>query len=141
MTDALHDELRGAGLRVTAGRVAVLGAIDALPHSSAETLHASLGGIPTLSIQSVHNVLADLTAVALIRRIEPARSAARYERRVDDNHHHLVCTTCGSITDVDCVVGQAPCLHPSNAEGFDVTMAEITFWGVCTACQTSSPSA
>ncbi|MES2092878.1 MAG: Fur family transcriptional regulator [Actinomycetota bacterium] len=128
--------LREAGLRVTPGRVAVLEALEAHPHSSAETLRAASGA--GLSIQSVHNVLADLTATRMIRRIEPAGSAALYERRIGDNHHHVVCSTCGTVADVDCVHGAAPCLAVSDTNGFAIDTAEITFWGLCAPCQLSA---
>jgi Fe2+ or Zn2+ uptake regulation protein len=138
MQAELERELRGAGLRVTGGRVALLEALHSRPHSDAETLFRSLREtLPGTSIQSVHNVLGDLTEAGIIRRIEPAGSPARYERRIGDNHHHLVCTSCGEIADVDCVVGQAPCLHPSNDAGYTVQAAEVTFWGLCSTCQNS----
>lgn len=128
--------LRGAGLRVTAGRLAVLQALEAMPHADAERIYRSAReSLPTTSVQSVHNILADLTSAGLIRRIEPAGSAALYERRINDNHHHAVCTRCGAIADVDCVVGDPPCLTPSSTAGFAIAVAEVTFWGVCPACQ------
>jgi Fur family ferric uptake transcriptional regulator len=128
----LHD----AGLRTTAGRVAVLEALDSMAHSDAERLFRTVFDVlPTTSIQSVHNILADLTTAGLVRRIEPAGSAALYERRIGDNHHHVVCTSCGAVGDVDCVVGEAPCLTPSSAGGFTVQTAEVTFWGLCPGCQ------
>lgn len=132
----LEQELRSAGLRVTGGRLAVLRALDILPHSDAETLFQAVRGtLPATSIQSVHNVLADLTVAGLLRRIEPANSPARYELRIGDNHHHIVCTSCGAVADVDCVVGHAPCLAPSDTAGFTLATAEVTFWGLCAACQ------
>jgi Fur family ferric uptake transcriptional regulator len=119
--------------------VALLEALHSRPHSDAETLHRSLREtLPGTSIQSVHNVLGDLTEAGIIRRIEPAGSPARYERRIGDNHHHIVCSSCGDIADVDCVVGHAPCLSPSDSSGFTVDLAEVTFWGLCPACQLSS---
>lgn len=129
-------ELRDAGLRVTGGRVALLEALEKLPHSDAESLLRVLKAAnPQLTVQSVHNMLHDLSAAGLLRRIEPAGSSSRYERRTGDNHHHLVCTSCGAIADVDCVHGEAPCLTPSDAAGYAVTSAEVTFWGLCTRCQ------
>jgi Fe2+ or Zn2+ uptake regulation protein len=129
----LKAALRAAGLKITPGRIAVLTALAEHPHSSAESLRgASAAG---LSIQSVHNVLADLTAARIIRRIEPAGSAALYESRIGDNHHHIVCSRCGAVGDVDCVHGAAPCLAPSSTNGFTIVTAEITFWGLCTLCQ------
>ena len=141
MPQSFEPELRTAGLRVTAGRVALLSALESAPHSDAVALHRRLvAADATTSIQSVHNVLSDLTAAGLLRRIEPANSAARYELRVGDNHHHIVCTSCGAVADVDCVVGHAPCLTPSATAGFAVSTAEVTFWGVCAACQHSALS-
>jgi Fe2+ or Zn2+ uptake regulation protein len=128
--------LRGAGLRATAGRVAVLEALDSMPHTDAERIYRAVSDVlPTTSIQSVHNILADLTTAGLVRRIEPAGSAGLYERRIGDNHHHIVCTACGAVGDVDCVTGDAPCLTPSSAGGFTVQTAEVTFWGLCPSCQ------
>jgi Fe2+ or Zn2+ uptake regulation protein len=128
--------LREAGLRATAGRVAVLEAMESMAHTDAERVYRAVSDVlPTTSIQSVHNILADLTTAGLLRRIEPAGSAALYERRIGDNHHHIVCTECGAIGDVDCVVGDAPCLTPSSAGGFTVKTAEVTFWGLCPSCQ------
>jgi len=136
MPQSFEPELRTAGLRVTAGRVALLSALETAPHSDAVALHRRLvAADATTSIQSVHNVLSDLTAAGLLRRIEPANSAARYELRVGDNHHHIVCTSCGAVADVDCVVGHAPCLTPSDTAGFTLATAEVTFWGLCADCQ------
>jgi len=135
-TARLESALRDAGLKATRGRMAVLEALTDRPHANAETIFRTL--LPTLpgtSIQNVHNVLGDLTAAGLLRRIEPAGSAALYERRIGDNHHHVVCTGCGAVADVDCVVGHAPCLHPSDAGGFAIDTAEVTFWGLCPSCQ------
>jgi Fur family ferric uptake transcriptional regulator len=135
-TAQLEGALRAGGLRVTQGRLAVLDALTRLPHADADSVfRAVLPALPGTSIQNVHNVLGDLTAVGLLRRIEPAGSPARYERRTGDNHHHVVCTSCGAVADVDCVVGHAPCLHPGDASGFTVNTAEVTFWGVCPSCQ------
>ena len=140
MPESPERHLRAAGLRVTAGRIALLSALDDAPHSDAAALLARLRAADaTTSIQSVHNVLGDLTAAGLLRKIEPAGSAARYERRVGDNHHHIVCTSCGAVADIDCVVGHAPCLTPSDTAGFAVTTAEVTFWGVCADCQRAAP--
>lgn len=140
METALDSALREAGLRATAGRVAVLGALDSLAHTDAERLYRVVSAaLPTTSIQSVHNILADLTTAGLIRRIEPAGSAALYERRTGDNHHHVVCTACGAVGDVDCVTGEAPCLTPSDTGGFTVQTAEVTFWGLCPGCQGDTP--
>lgn len=131
--------LRSAGLRATAGRVAVLEALASMPHSDAEHVFRVVeSALPTTSIQSVHNILADLTTAGLTRRIEPAGSAALYERRVGDNHHHVVCSQCGAVADIDCVVGHTPCLAPSTTAGFTVQTAEVTFWGVCPECAASA---
>ena len=135
MTADLPSDIRRAGLRVTRGRLEVLRLLEDAPHSDAESIHTRLRAVdPDASIQSVHNVLSALTGAGLVRRIEPAKSAARYERRVGDNHHHVVCTGCGAIEDVDCVVGHAPCLAPSSTSGFRIDTAEVTFWGLCAAC-------
>lgn len=131
-------ELRSASLRATSGRVAVLGALEAVPHSTAETVFDLISGdLPGTSPQAVYMVLNDLTRAGLIRRFTPAGSAALYERRIGDNHHHLVCDACGTVRDVDCAVGQAPCLTPSAGQGFQVREAEVTYWGLCERCQGS----
>jgi Fe2+ or Zn2+ uptake regulation protein len=139
MSISPESQLRDAGLRVTAGRTAVLAAIEGHPHSDADTLCGIVRTqLPAISVQSVHNVLHDLTNSELLRRIEPAGSSARYERRLGDNHHHVVCSVCGTIADVDCVHGDAPCLTPSNTSGFVIDTAEITFWGICPDCAATS---
>lgn len=138
MTTNIESELREVGLRVTSGRLALVGSLEASPHSDAESLARMLREtLPGTSVQSVHNMLGDLTAAGILRRIEPAGSPARYERRRGDNHHHLVCTNCGAIADVDCVVGEAPCLAPSDTAGYAVHSAEVTFWGLCPTCAAS----
>jgi Fur family transcriptional regulator, stress-responsive regulator len=131
------DHLRRHGMKATAPRVAVLEAVDALgghPDVDAIARHAR-ARLGTLSTQAVYDNLRVLTELGLLRRIEPAGSPARYETRVGDNHHHVVCRRCGAAQDVDCVVGQAPCLSPSDAGGFMVDEAEVTFWGLCPDCQ------
>lgn len=139
MDTDLDSALRDAGLRATAGRVAVLEVMESMAHTDAERVYRAVAEVlPTTSIQSVHNILADLTTAGLLRRIEPAGSAALYERRIGDNHHHVVCTQCGAVGDVDCVVGEAPCLTPSSAGGFTVRTAEVTFWGLCLSCQNAA---
>ncbi|MCU1544099.1 MAG: ferric uptake regulator, Fur family [Microbacteriaceae bacterium] len=136
MHASFEHRLREAGLRVTGGRLALLHVLERSPHSDAVSLHRTLVAADArTSIQSVHNVLADLTVAGLLRRIEPANSPARYELRIGDNHHHIVCTSCGAVADVDCVVGHAPCLAPSDTAGFTLATAEVTFWGLCAACQ------
>lgn len=130
------DQLRESGLRVTEPRLAVLAALSAHPHSDAGAIHQELAADhPRLSLQSVHNVLRDLTASRIVRRIEPADSSALYETRVGDNHHHVVCRGCGAVRDIDCVAGYAPCLHPDDPAGFAIDLAEVVFWGVCPDCQ------
>lgn len=129
------ERLRAAGLKVTRGRRATLEALVARPHASAEQLHAALSDVGApMTLQAVYLALQVLTDHGLLRRIEPAGSAARYEVRVGDNHHHLVCTTCARVVDVDCATGEAPCLLPGDAHGFSVAQAEITFWGLCPGC-------
>lgn len=129
--------LQAHGLRVTASRLAVLGALDELePHATVDEVEtAARARIGTLSTQAVYDILRALHAAGLVRRIEPAGSPARFETRVGDNHHHLVCRDCGVTVDVDCVVGEAPCLAPSDAAGFEVAEAEVVFWGRCPACK------
>lgn len=138
MTYSAETALRQAGLRITDGRVRVLTALTRLPHSSALALHAELGQDAT-SVQSVHNALAALTDAGLLRRIEPAGSAALYELNQRDNHHHLVCTNCRTVVDVECVTGHAPCLAPSDDAGFQISTAEVTFWGLCQSCARPDP--
>ncbi|MFE2043993.1 Fur family transcriptional regulator [Streptomyces sp. NPDC059477] len=133
------DMLKGKGMRSTSQRRAVLTALLGNPHSTASEIEARIGvgrGAPSgLSRQGLYNVLEDLTRVELIRCIEPAGSPARYELRVGDNHHHLVCRSCGRIEDVDCSVGAAPCLDLVESKGFVVDEAEITWWGLCGDCR------
>lgn len=127
--------LRDAGLRVTESRRAVFVALAAHPHASAEALYAAVADeLPKASRQSVYNALHDFADAALVRRIEPAGQPMLFELRVDDNHHHLVCTSCGRVEDVDCAVGAAPCLHPSDDRGFRIASAEVTYWGLCADC-------
>jgi Fur family transcriptional regulator, stress-responsive regulator len=134
-TSAAGRALQAAGLRVTATRVAVLSELRRIPHATADQVEtevrARLGAVST---QAVYDVLAALERVELVRRIEPAGHAARFETRVLDNHHHVVCRGCGRVQDVDCAVGPAPCLEPSAAPGFEVDEAEVTFWGLCASC-------
>ncbi|HEV7955727.1 MAG: transcriptional repressor [Microbacteriaceae bacterium] len=141
MITQLHAVLREAGLKVTAPRLAVLAAIENAPHAGADDLFGAVRlELPGTSLQAVYGVLGALTTAGVLRRIEPAGSPARYERRVGDNHHHIVCTTCGAVADVDCVHGDAPCLAPSATNGFTVQSAEITFWGLCPKCQAAAQS-
>ncbi|WP_234988261.1 Fur family transcriptional regulator [Demequina sp. NBRC 110056] len=128
--------LREAGLRVTDTRVAVIAALADMPHSGADAVVARVEAtLPTTSRQAVYNVLNDLAAAGLARRIEPAGQPGLYELRVGDNHHHIVCQRCGAVADVDCVTGHAPCLTPSQTSGFDLAEAEVTFWGICSDCK------
>ncbi|MCU1480322.1 MAG: transcriptional repressor [Subtercola sp.] len=136
MTPEPADSIRAAGLRVTTQRLAVLEALDALPHADTDAVFRAVQKQqPDITVQSVYVVLGALTEAALIRRIEPAGSPALYERRIGDNHHHAICTSCGAVQDVDCAVGHAPCLSPSEAGGFAIATAEVTYWGLCPACQ------
>lgn len=127
--------LRGAALRVTRPRVAVLAAVYRHPHADTESIigavRADLGEV---SHQAVYDVLRALTAAGLVRRIEPAGSVARYEVRVGDNHHHVICRSCQTIADVDCAVGTTPCLTASDDRGFAIDEAEVTYWGLCPDC-------
>lgn len=134
--------LRGAGLRVTAPRLAVMDALISRPHSDTDTVIASVRSrLGSVSPQAVYNVLAALVDAGLVRRIEPAFSPALYEARVGDNHHHIVCRLCQSTVDVDCAVGRRPCLTPSEAHGFVLDEAEVTFWGLCPSCQLAAAEA
>ncbi|MGK9148408.1 transcriptional repressor [Plantibacter flavus] len=134
-----HAKIRAAGLRVTTGRVAVLEILAETPHADVEQVVARLRPrAPQTSPQAVYSVLNAFVAAGLVRRIEPDGHPGRYELRVDDNHHHLVCTSCGAVVDIDCVTGEAPCLHPGDHAGFAIRAAEITFWGLCPACQAAA---
>jgi Fe2+ or Zn2+ uptake regulation protein len=131
-----EERLRAVALRVTRPRVAVLAEVSANPHADVETLTAGVRSrIGSVSTQAVYDVLRALAEADLIRRIEPAGSPARFEARVGDNHHHVVCRGCGEIADIDCATGAAPCLEASNTNGFIIDEAEVTYWGVCPACQ------
>lgn len=131
-----RDRLRAAGLRVTRPRLAVLGALEKCPHlDAASVAEAARAILPKLSRQAVYDILDALVHAGLARRIEPAGHPCRYERRVGDNHHHLVCRRCGRVVDADCATGQAPCTMPSDSAGFAVDEAEIVFWGHCPRCQ------
>lgn len=146
--DELERMLRGVSLRVTRPRLAVLAAAHAHPHSDTASLighvRADLGDV---SSQAVYDVLGALTTAGLLRRIQPEGSVARYEARVGDNHHHVICRSCGAIADIDCAVGHAPCLTPEDDHGFVIDEAEVVYWGLCPTCQpartqqsTSEPS-
>ena len=130
--------LRGAELRVTRPRLAVLEAVHAHPHADTDSIIGAVRTvIPTVSHQAVYDVLRALTAAGLVRRIQPSGSVARYEARVGDNHHHVVCRNCGAIADVDCAVGEVPCLTANDDQGFTIDEAEVTYWGRCPACATA----
>ena len=135
----LAERLRAHGLRVTGPRLAVLGVASERPHLDADGIadivRPRLGAIST---QAIYDNLHVLVGAGLLRRIEPAGGAARYEARVGDNHHHIVCRSCGATCDVDCAVGLAPCLTASDTHGFTVDEAEVTFWGTCPQCQEPS---
>ncbi|ATE55455.1 MULTISPECIES: Fur family transcriptional regulator [Actinosynnema] len=127
--------LRDASLRVTAPRIAVLSAVHAHPHADTDSIIGVVrGALGAVSHQAVYDVLRALTGAGLLRRIEPPGSVARYEARVGDNHHHVVCRACGAIADVDCSVGQAPCLTASNSHGFVIDEAEVVYRGLCPDC-------
>ena len=130
--------LRGAKLRVTRPRVAVLTAVFDHPHAdTASLIEAVRGDLGDVSPQAVYDVLRALTDAGLLRRIEPAGSVARYESRVADNHHPLICRGCGAIADVDCAVGETPCLTASETHGFTIDEAEVIYWGTCPDCATA----
>jgi Fur family transcriptional regulator, stress-responsive regulator len=135
------EQLRAADLRVTRPRVAVMEAVYAHPHADTETLFGAVrAGLPDVSRQAVYDVLNALTAVGLVRRIQPSGSVARYESRIGDNHHHVVCRSCGTIADVDCAVGEAPCLTAVDDNGFAIDEAEVIYWGLCPECSASQAS-
>jgi Fe2+ or Zn2+ uptake regulation protein len=127
--------LRGAGLRVTRPRSEVLASVYAWPHADTDALiRAVRSTLPGVSHQAVYDSLRTLTEAGLVRKIQPAGSVARYEARVGDNHHHLVCRSCGTVVDVDCAVGEVPCLTAADDQGFVIDEAEVTYWGMCPSC-------
>ncbi|MGY2066577.1 Fur family transcriptional regulator [Blastococcus sp. SYSU DS0619] len=129
-------QLREAGLRVTRPRLSVLSVLADHPHADADTIVTGARQLhPSLSPQAVYGVLKAFVSAGIARRIEPAGAPALFELRVGDNHHHLVCRSCGAVADVDCVVGAAPCLSPSDTAGFVVDEAEVVFWGLCATCR------
>ncbi|OSP42337.1 transcriptional repressor [Streptomyces sp. 13-12-16] len=135
------EELRGAGLRATAARVALLDTVREGGHLGVEALASGVRRrIGQVSLQAVYEALNALAGAGLVRRIEPAGSPARYEGRVGDNHHHAVCRSCGVVADVDCAAGDAPCLTPPDGHGFAIDEAEVVFWGLCPGCSTSRSS-
>ncbi|WP_319462621.1 Fur family transcriptional regulator [Micromonospora sp. RTP1Z1] len=133
--------LRAAALRVTRPRVAVLGAVLAHPHADTDSIIGAVRrDLPEVSHQAVYDVLRALTAAGLVRRIQPPGSVARYESRIGDNHHHVVCRSCGLIADVDCAAGEAPCLTASDDHGFSIDEAEVVYRGLCPDCSTTRSS-
>lgn len=131
----LEQLLRGVDLRVTRPRLSVLNAVYAHPHADTDLLISTVrDDLGDVSHQAVYDVLKALTSAGLLRRIQPSGSVARYESRVGDNHHHVVCRTCGAIADVDCATGDAPCLHASDDHGFQIDEAEVIYWGTCPSC-------
>ncbi len=132
-----QQQLRDVGLRVTRPRLAVLEAVHRHPHADTDAIiTASRAALPDVSHQAVYDSLRALTESGLVRSIKPAGSVARYETRTGDNHHHVVCRSCGSIADVDCAVGHVPCLTASDSHGFVVDEAEVIYWGLCPECTT-----
>jgi Fur family transcriptional regulator, stress-responsive regulator len=137
----IAEELRAAGLRVTAARVALLATVRDGDHLGVETIADGVRDrVGHISLQAVYEALHALTAAGLLRRIEPAGSPARFEGRVGDNHHHLVCRSCGLVVDVDCAAGETPCLSASQDHGFAIDEAEVVYWGLCPDCSTARPS-
>jgi Fe2+ or Zn2+ uptake regulation protein len=134
--------LRGAALRVTRPRVAVLSAVHEHPHAdTAAIIGVVREDLSEVSHQAVYDVLRALTAAGLVRCIQPPGSVARYEARVGDNHHHVVCRSCGAITDVDCAIGYAPCLTAADDSGYEIDEAEVIYWGRCPECVAATPAA
>jgi Fur family ferric uptake transcriptional regulator len=140
-TPTIAGELRGAGLRVTAVRVALLETVRNGDHLGVEGVAAGVRDrVGHVSLQAVYDALHALTAAGLVRRIEPTGSPARFEGRVADNHHHIVCRSCGAVADVDCAVGDAPCLTASDDHGYAIDEAEVIYWGRCPRCSASRSS-
>jgi Fur family transcriptional regulator, stress-responsive regulator len=134
--------LRGASLRVTRPRVAVLAAVHDHPHADTDSIIGAVRGrLGVVSHQAVYDVLRALTAAGLVRRLQPMGSVARYEARVGDNHHHVVCQSCGSIVDVDCAVGYTPCLTAADDAGYEIGAAEVIYWGRCPDCVAAAAAA
>jgi Fe2+ or Zn2+ uptake regulation protein len=130
--------LRRHGLQVTAQRLAILRAVSDRPHSTADDIYTTVRAeIGAISRQAVYDALAALTEKDLLRRIQPAGSSARYENRVGDNHHHLICRSCNRMIDVDCAVGDTPCLTAADDSGYEIDEAEVTYWGRCPECATT----
>lgn len=139
IVDHWLDQLRASGLRVTQARLTVLDVLGEYPHADVETIAVDARNrLGSVSTQAVYDVLHALTAAGLVRRVEPAGSPARFELETGDNHHHVVCRSCGAIVDVDCGTGEKPCLIPDRDTGYVIEEAEVTFWGVCPDCQVSN---
>jgi Fe2+ or Zn2+ uptake regulation protein len=135
------EELRGVGLRVTAARIALLETVRRGDHLGVEAIASGVRDrVGHVSLQAVYDALHALTEAGLIRRIEPAGHPARFEGRISDNHHHVVCRSCGVVADVDCAVGDAPCLTASDDHGFSIDEAEVIYWGLCPACSATRSS-
>ena len=135
MSDNPADVLRRHGVKVTVQRLAVMRAVSGRPHVTADDVFEAVGAeIGTISRQAVYDALGMLVDKGLIRRIQPAGSAARFEGRVGDNHHHLICRTCGRMVDVDCAVGDTPCLTAADDSGYEIDEAEVIYWGRCPEC-------
>lgn len=135
------EQLRQKGLRVTVQRLAVLRTVNAMPHCTADHVAAAVRAeLGTISRQAVYDVLGTLAEAQLIRRVQPAGSPALFDPRVGDNHHHMICRSCGTVVDVDCAVGKAPCLAVANTD-YRIDEAEVNFWGLCPACLAKEPGA
>jgi Fur family ferric uptake transcriptional regulator len=140
-TPTTAEELRGVGLRVTAARVALLETVRDGDHLGVDAIVSGVRSrVGHVSVQAVYDALHALTAAGLVRRIEPAGSPARFEGRVGDNHHHVVCRSCGVVADVDCAVGEAPCLTASDDHGYSIGEAEVIYWGLCPDCSSTRSS-
>jgi len=140
-TSEFEHQLRTAALRVTRPRVAVLTAVHEHPHADTDSIIGAVReNLAEVSHQAVYDVLRALTTAGLVRRIQPSGSVARYESRVGDNHHHVVCRSCGAIADVDCAVGDAPCVTASHDHGYTIDEAEVIYWGLCPDCSTTHNS-
>jgi Fe2+ or Zn2+ uptake regulation protein len=140
-TTEMEQLLRRGSLRVTQPRVAVLHAVYELSHADTDSIIGAVRRrLPKVSHQAVYDSLHRLTAAGLVRCIQPSGSVARYESRVGDNHHHVVCRSCGAIADVDCAIGEAPCLTASNDSGFAIDEAEVIYWGLCPDCSNANPT-
>ena len=134
--------LRGAGLRVTGPRVAVLAAVHDHPHADTDSITGAVReDVGVVSLQAVYDVLRALVDAGLVRRIQPMGSVARYEARIEDNHHHVVCRSCGAISDVDCAVGYTPCLTAADDAGYEIDEAEVIYWGRCPECVAAASAA